>query len=158
MKAVAWWRMRGAYERNVVVLAAAVAALLLAAVLVWLPLERSRARVAEQLPQLRASVLEMRAQAAEVRALRSLPEQAVSATPLVTLVASGNLAQGLPGARLSLLDPKRARLAFDDASWTTLVEWLASVQTTHGLVVDEATVEALAAAGRVRGEIRLAMP
>lgn len=158
MSARAWWRGRNPRERLVVAAAGAIVALLLVVVLVWLPLERSRERLAMQLPALRASVAEMRAQAAEVRALRALPVQAAPGIPLSTLVASGSLTRELPGARLSLLEAKRVRLAFDDASWSRLVQWLASAQAAHGLVVERARVEALAAVGRVRGEIDLAAP
>ncbi len=115
---------------------------------VWLPLERDRTRLAAALPQLRASVAEMRAQADEARALRAMPARAPgAATPLASLVASGTLAQGLPGARLTALDGSACALAVDDASWTRLVEWLAAAQATHGLAVAEATVDALPAVG-----------
>lgn len=158
MKAPAWWIARSPGERAIVGSAGAVIAVLLVIVLAWLPLERSRGRIAAELPALRASAAEMRAQAAEVQALRAIPPSGAATVPLATLVAGGNLAQGLPGARVTLLDGKRARLAVDDASWTRLVEWLAATQATHGLVVAEAKVEALAAVGRVRGDFVLAAP
>ena len=158
MNAPAWWVSRSPRERAFLGWAASAAAVLLAFVLVWLPLERGRDRMAAGLPFLRASVAEMRAQAAEVKALRALPARSAATTPLATLVASGTLSQGLPGARVSLRDARRAQLAVADASWTRLVEWLAATQATHGLVVEEARVEALAAGGRVRGEFLLAAP
>jgi general secretion pathway protein M len=158
MNAPAWWNSRNAQERALLAWGGAATAVLLAFVLVWLPLERERGRLAAELPTLRASTAEMRTQAAEVKALRAAPARPAATTPLATLVASGNLAQGLPGARLSLLDAKRAKLAVDDSSWTRLIEWLASTQAAHGLVVEEAKVEALASVGRVRGEFVLATP
>lgn len=158
MKAPAWWTARSPRERAIVGWAGAAVAVLLVFVLAWLPLERDRGRIAAGLPALRASVAEMRGQAAEVQALRALPPRGAAPVPLATLVAAGNLAQGLPGARVTLIDGKRARLAVDDASWTRLVEWLAATQATHGLAVAEAKVEALAAIGRVRGEFVLAAP
>jgi general secretion pathway protein M len=158
MNASAWWLSRSAQERAVLGAVAAAAVVLLAFAFVWLPLDRDRDRLAAALPALRASAAAMRAQSAEVKALRAVPARAAAATPLATLVASGSLAQGLPGARIAILDVKRARLAVDDASWTRLVEWLAAAQATHGLVVEEAKVEALAAVGRVRAEFLLAAP
>jgi general secretion pathway protein M len=158
MNAPAWWLSRSAQERAVLGWAAAAAVVLLAFAFVWLPLDRDRDRIAAALPALRASAAEMRAQAAEVKALRAVPARAAATTPLATLVASGSLSQGLPGARVSMLDGKRARLAVDDASWTRLVEWLAAAQATHGLVIEEAKVEALAPVGRVRAELVLAAP
>lgn len=156
MSAPAFWRTRSPRERAVIGWGAGTLAAIALFVLVWLPLERARARIDAQLPQLRASVEEMRVQAAEVKALRALPAPAV--TPLATLVASGTLAQGLPGARLTALDARRVKVGLDDASWTRLVEWLAATGAAHGLAVEEAKVEALPASGRVRAEVVLTAP
>jgi general secretion pathway protein M len=156
----AWWSSRPPRERSQFAGGAAAGVLVLLFTFVWLPMERTRTRVAAELPALRASLAEMRAQAEEVKALRALParEAPASATPLATLVASGSLAQGLPGARLSMLGARRLKLAVDDASWTRLVEWIAAAGASHGLSVEEATVEALPAAGRVRASLVLAAP
>lgn len=158
MIAPAFWTARSPRERAILAAVAAIAAVLLVVAFAWLPMERSRARNAAQLPALRASVAQMRAQAEEVKALRAAPAVAATGTPVAALVASGTLAQGLPGARVSALDAKRVRLAVDDASWTRLVEWLAATSAAHGLAVDEASVEALASPGRVRASLVLAAP
>jgi general secretion pathway protein M len=159
MKAPAIWVARSPRERSVLAWAGAGAVALLVFALAWLPMERARTRIAAELPALRASIAEMRAQAAEAKELRAMPVRgAGTPTPLAALVSSGTLAQGLPGARLSALDGKRAKLAIDDASWTRLVEWLATAHATHGLTVEEATIDALPAAGRVRAAIVLAAP
>jgi type II secretory pathway component PulM len=156
MKAAAFWVSRSPRERSVIAWMAAAAAALLAFALVWLPMDRARTRIAGALPSLRASVAEMRAQAAEAKELRAMPVRGAGApTSIASLIASGTLTQGLPGARLSALDAKRARLAIDDASWTRLVEWLSSAHATHGLTVEEAMIDALAAAGRVRATVVL---
>lgn len=157
MNAPGFWTARSPRERAILAAVAAIAAIVLFFALAWLPLERSRTRIAASLPGLRASVAEMRVQADEARALRAMPA-AASATPLATLVSSGALAQGLPGARVSALDARRVQLSVDDASWTRLVEWIAATNAAHGLAVDEATVEALPATGRVRASFVLAAP
>ncbi len=159
MSARDWWAARPPRERALLAGGAAAAVVVLLFALVWLPMERSRARLATELPAIRASLAEMRAQAEEVKALRALPaREAAAGAPLSTLVASGSLAQGLPGARLTLTGPKRVKLAVDDASWTRLVEWIAATAGAHGLAVEEATVEALPATGRVRASLVLAAP
>lgn len=159
MIAYAFWTDRSPRERSILGWAVATTAALLLFAFVWLPLERAGTRIAAGLPQLRASVAEMRAQAVEARALRAIPERGTATVvPLATLMASGTLAQGIPGARLSALDGKRMKLAVDDASWTRLVEWLSAAHVTHGLVVEEAAVETLATAGRVRADFVLAAP
>jgi type II secretory pathway component PulM len=156
MNAPAFWLSRSPRERAVLAwTGVAIVAILLFA-FVWLPMERARTRLAQELPPLRASLAEMRAQAGEVKALRALPARdAAPATPLATLVASGSLAQGLPGARVAALDARRASLTVDDASWARLVEWLHWAGASHGLAVDEAMVEALPAPDRVRARLVL---
>jgi type II secretory pathway component PulM len=153
-----FWRSRTARERMVLAAGAGLAAVLLAVALVWLPLERERTRLAAEIPAMHASLAEMRSQADQVKQLRAAPAREASAAPLAALIASGTLAQGLPGARLSALDAKRLKLAADDVAWPRLLEWLSGAQGTHGLVAEEASVEALAAPGRVRAEIVLAAP
>ena len=84
--------------------------------------------------------------------------QAASGTPLATLVGSGTLTQGLPGAKVAALDGKRLRLTLDDASWTACVQWLVTANAVQGLAVEEAEIEALAERGRVRATVVLAAP
>lgn len=157
MNAPAFWTARSPRERAVLGWAMAVAAALLVIAFAWLPMERARARTAGQLPPLRASVAAMRLEAAEAAALRALrAPEASTAASLANLVASGALAQGIPGARLTALDSRRVRLTVEDASWMRLVEWLGTLGSVHGLVTEEATIEALPATGRVRADIVLA--
>jgi type II secretory pathway component PulM len=160
MSLLARWRSRSPRERLV---SGAIGLAVLAAIVVaflWLPLERQRARLGAQLPALRASVVEMRAQAGEVKRLKATPPRADARNPapLAQLVSAGTLAQGLPGARLTPVDGKRVRLAVDDASWARLVEWVSAAQSLHGLTAESARVEALAAAGRVKAELVLVAP
>jgi general secretion pathway protein M len=159
MNAPAFWTARSPRERSVIGWGAASLAAVILFAFAWLPMERTRTRLATELPQLRASLAEMRAQAEEVKALRAQPSrEAAPAATLATLVSSGALVQGLPGARVAALDARRASVSVDDASWTRLVEWLHWAGAAHGLAVEEAAVEALAAPGRVRAKLVLAFP
>jgi len=45
-----------------------------------------------------------------------------------------------------------------DVAFGALLEWLAAVQASQALRVREARLEALPAAGRVRGELKLTRP
>lgn len=152
------WASRSPGDKRVILASAAITAALLLIAFAWLPLERARTRMAAQLPALRASVEQMRAQSAEAKRLRALPARtgAPGSTP-AALAASASLAQALPGARASTLDPRRVKVAVDDASWTRVLEWLAA-QAAQGLAVESAQVEALAMRGRVRAEFVLAAP
>ena len=160
MSLLAQWRGRSPRERLVI---GAVGLVVLAAIawaFLWLPMDRHRARLETELPALRASVVQMRAQAAEVKRLKATTPrtQAANPAPLASLLSAGTLAQGLPGARLAPVDGKRVRLAVDDASWPRLVEWVSAAQSLHGLTAEAATVEALPTAGRVKAEFVLAAP
>jgi type II secretory pathway component PulM len=159
MSPPSFWTARSAGERALLAGIGAVVLGVLLFTFAWLPLERARTRIAAELPGLRASVAEMRSQADEARALRAMPARsAAGGAPLADLIASGALAQGLPGARFTAVDAKRLKVAVEDASWTRLVEWLAALGAAHGLAVEEATVDALAATGRVRASLVLAAP
>jgi len=155
MRAPDFWRARSPRERAVLGSGAAVIAAMLAMALVWLPLERTRVRLEREVPELRAGLAVLQRDAAEARRLRSMaPIAAQSAAPLATLAAGAVAAP--PGARLVLADPGHLRLTGADVGFTQLLEWLASAVANHGLRVESAHLEALAAPGRVRVDITLA--
>jgi type II secretory pathway component PulM len=146
-----WWDMRPERERRAI--AWGVGAVLLALALVlWLDAERSRARLAAELPRLRASIAALERDADEVQRIRSMaPVQAVAQSPLVTLATNSG---GLPGASITLLDERRVKVT-GEIAFGALLEWLRNSQATHGMKVDAARIEALAAPGRVRADLTL---
>lgn len=151
------WRSRSPRERSLVTAGLAVLAVILVVALVWLPLERTRVRLAVQLPELRASVLGLERDAEEVRQLRALPPTIpANPAPLASLIAANAWARELPGVQLTVPDEKHVRLAGADISFTALLDWLTNAQAAHGLRVESARIEALAAPGRVRAELTLA--
>ena len=135
------------------------AVILLLAVLAafWIQAEHSRAQLAAELPRLRASIAALERDAIEVARLRSLPAApargpAAARSPLAALATD---AGGVPGARITVLDERRVRLASDDMAFGALLDWLRRAQSSHGMRVDSARVDALAAPGRVRAELIL---
>jgi general secretion pathway protein M len=158
MSAASLWADRSPRERAVFGAVGAVAGLALLVAFAWLPLERTRAGLQQQVPGLRASLATLERQAEEVRRLRALaPVAAAPAEPLVSVITAGG-GRALPGAQLTVLDGKTLAVQASDVAFGTLLEWLASVQASQGLRVREARLEALPAAGRVRGELRLQRP
>ncbi len=157
MKRIAFWDNRSPRERKVIAYAGVAAALLLAVALVWLPLERQRTRLANELPRLRASIAALQRDADEVKRLRSMPPIVTAkAAPLAAFAAGG--ARELPGARITVLDERRVRLSGADVGYSALLDWIAAAQAAQGLRVESARVEALPAVGRVRAELTLARP
>jgi general secretion pathway protein M len=151
----AFWAARSPRERAILAGGGAVLAALLLIVFAWLPLERSRARLATEVPRLAASVATMEGQAAEVVRVRSLPATPSSgATPSAAIAAA--LGTRLPGAQASAVDEKRVRVTGSDVSYGALLETIASAQGTYGMRVDSARIDALSTAGRVRVELLLA--
>ena len=146
-----WWSTRGPRERRVIGAGIAVLAVALVFV-VWLDAERTRARLAGELPRLRASIASHERDAAEVQRLRAMTAvQAAAPSPLVTLATNGG---GLPGAQVSVLDEKRVKVT-GDVAFGALLEWLRNAQVTHGMRVENARLEALPAKGRVRADLLL---
>lgn len=160
MNAIAsWWRSRDARSRLLLGVVVAIAVLTLVATLVWLPLDRTRTRLAMEIPRLAASIELMQRQAAEVERVRPLPSSTpASLSTLPAVLASGALTRSLPGAQATLADPRRIRLAGSDLPWGALLETLAAAQSVQGLRVESARVDALEGAGRVRAEVFLARP
>jgi type II secretory pathway component PulM len=146
------WAERSAKERRIIIVAGALIAALLLVTFVWLPVERSRARLAVELPQLRASIAALQRDADEVKRLRSMPLVGASSTGSLPSLAA---ASPLPGAQLAVVDDKHLRLTAADVSFSGLVEWLTVVQASHGLRVESARIEALPVTGRVRAELGL---
>ena len=151
------WRARPERERSLIAAGAVVLAAMLVVALVWLPLERTRVRLADQLPELRASVAALERDAAEAKRIRALPPTIpANRPPLAPLMAANAWAREMPGVQLTVPDEKHVRLAGEDISFTALLEWLANAQAAHGLRVESARIEALASPGRVRAELTLA--
>jgi general secretion pathway protein M len=146
------WQGRSPAERRVLGVIAAIVAVALVAAFVWLPLERSRARLSGELPRLRASVASLEQQAEAVRRLKAMPARQVAATPVAAL--SGAPAN-LPGAQVAAVDERRIRLTAPDVGFAALLDWLVSVQGSHGLRVESARLDALPVNGRVRAELVL---
>ncbi|HEX6632488.1 MAG TPA: type II secretion system protein GspM [Usitatibacter sp.] len=154
MSARQFWEQRAPGERRVLAIGAAAAALLLFIAFAWLPLERTRARLEQEVPRLRANVAALERDAAEAKRLRAMPPVATQAlAPLAGLASTAPLPSG---THLTVVDPRHVRLAADDAAFNALVEWLYGTAPAQGLHVESARVEALPVAGRVRADITLA--
>ena len=151
------WRARPERERSMLGAGALVIGVMLYVALVWLPLERMRTRIAADLPALRASIASLERDAAEVKRLRAMPSSIpANKAPLPLIMRSNTWARELPGVQLTLPDESHVKLSGADIPFTALLDWLTTVQAAHGLRVESARIEALAAPGRVRAELTLA--
>jgi type II secretory pathway component PulM len=157
VSAASLWYSRPARERSALTAGLVVLAIMLVVTLVWLPLERTRLRLATDLPRLRASLAALERDAEQVKRLRALPATIpTNPSPLAPLIAANAWARQLPGVQLSVPDEKHVRLLGEDIGFGALLDWLATAQAAHGLRVETARIEALPAPGRVRAELMLA--
>ena len=67
-----FWMDRRPAERVLLIAIAMIAVLALIVAFIWLPLERARARLVGELPELRASAATLKRQAGEAKHLRSM--------------------------------------------------------------------------------------
>jgi type II secretory pathway component PulM len=154
MNLAAAWNQRRPAERRLIAIGAFGIGAILVVTLAWLPLERTRTRLADELPRQRAAIAALQRDADEVKALRAMPAAAPAVnSPLASLATNGG---GLAGTQMAVLDDRRVRLTGADVSFAALLEWLRNAQATHGMRVESARLEALPAAGRVRAELVLA--
>ena len=147
------WRMldeRSPGERRFLFGLGVLVILAVAAAFIWLPIERSRARMRTELPALRASIATLERDAEEVKRLRALPVVSRTAGD-----ADATTTRPLPGAQISLVDAKTVTVTGQDLAFGALLEWLAAAQASQGLRVESARIEALPSPGRVRAELRL---
>jgi len=151
------WYSRPLRERSALTAGLVILGFMLLVGLVWVPLERTRTRLNAELPALRASVVALQRDADEVKRLRAMPAtMPANPAPLAPLIAANAWARQLPGVQLSVPDEKHVRISGADIGFSALLEWLATAQAAHGLRVESARIEALAAPGRVRAELTLA--
>ena len=116
-----------------------------------------RARLGADLPALRASIVSLERDAAEVKRLRSTPSSIPQhRLPLASLMAANAWAKDLPGVQVTIPDDTHVKLSGADMPFTALLDWLATAQAAHGLRVESARIDALPATGRVRAELTLA--
>jgi general secretion pathway protein M len=153
----ALWEARPARERSAIAAGLVVVGVMLVVALAWLPLERTRTRLAGELPALRASVEQLGRDGAEARRLRAMaPTIHVNPSPLAPLIAANAWARELPGVQLTVPDEKHVRLVAEDVGFTALLDWLVTAQAAHGLRVESARIDALPIRGHVRAELVLA--
>ena len=151
------WFARPERERSALTAGLVVLAIMLVVALVWLPLERTRTRLAAELPRLRASVDQLQLDAGEAKRLKAMaPTFPVNQAPLATVIRSDMWARELPGVQVSIPDEKHVKLIAIDVGFTALLDWLVTAQAAHGLTVESARIDALPAQGHVRAELVLA--
>lgn len=163
MSAALRMRLRGAWEglapreRRLLVAGGTGLGLLLAILLLWLPLQKDLARLRAAVPRETEQLAHMRAQADTVRPLLQRAAVASPAGGALSAAEQSADAHGVRGflTRIEAEGNDGVQVALDAVPFNALLSWLADLRDNHALVVDSATVDALAAPGTVNVRIRL---
>lgn len=154
------WDGLTAQERKLVTALAIVIGLFLLYLMLWAPMQRELTRLRVAVPQDRAKLIVMRAQAVQARQLRAqLPSASRSSSGLLSTIEQTAGARGLRQsvARIEPEGQTGARVFFDEVSFNDLVAWLAELQT-QGIRVESATLQRRPTAGIVNARILLRVP
>lgn len=151
-----FWQARNDRERRILSLGA----LLLLLMLFWLlliePALEARARLRQDLPELRKQLAQMRAISAVIGNLSARETIASAASTEISRAAIERSLndKGLKAQNLSISDD-RLMVNFTDVSFATLAEWLQQSQSSSQLVVSDASVSARERLGHVDARLTL---
>ena len=150
------WSKLSTSERRLAMAGGAVLGLLLLYMLVWSPLQKNLARLRVSVPEERAQLQQMRAQAASIQPLRARGAAAPAGT-LLSVVDQSASTRGLRGfiSRLELDGATGVQLHAEAAPFNTFITWLGELQDNYGLVTENANIDAHSAPGTVNVKMKL---
>ena len=156
-----WFMKLSQRERNMVLSAASVVVLFLLYLLVWQPVANDYARTRQNVAMAEETITWMKSAAMEVKQLRGSGGAMVSPQQgkqfLLGLIDKTAKASGL-GPVLKRVQPEGdagVKIWFEAASFDVLINWLDTIQSQHGLTVNEINVEQTDLPGLVNVRISL---
>lgn len=152
-RATALWLARTEQERRFLSVGGAVVLLALLYLILVDPAVEGRAQLRRTLPQLRQQAAELQAMAQEAATLTQAP--AVQVTPLTRETVNTSLSgRGLTPQSLSMTG-EYIKLQLNNVSFANLVTWLDEQRRSNRVLVQDAVVTALPAAGQVDASLTL---
>lgn len=143
------WESRSPRDRVVI---AIMAALVAAALILWLAQSayRARTQLGASLTVLRAQATRLNLDATELERVRAIPAPPTAKTDLRALVQARAEAAGLARAllRIDAPDANQVQLVFGAVAFSEWLAWVASLQAEH-VRLDTGRIEALSTPGMV---------
>jgi len=154
--AAQWWQARTEQERRMLTVGAAVVGLALVYGLLIDPALSGRARLRDELPQLRQQAAELKDLARQASELAAQP---VVQPPRMTREAltASMAASGLPTQTLTMTG-EYAKLQLKGVQFAALVAWLDTLRREQRIGVQDAVITAQPAAGIVDASLTLHQP
>lgn len=155
-----WFRSLQSREQYILIAGAAFVAFAVAYTLIWEPLSGGAANYRSDIERQRALLAEY----ARVKATRPAAGQSAAGTrrpgtdQSLTLVVANTLgARGLSDAYKSSADAGdgNLRVALEDASFDAVIEWLADLESQHGIEVQSGSFSERREVGRVDSSLIL---
>jgi general secretion pathway protein M len=151
-----WFLERPPRERLLLGGGAAAAAIIILWSFVWLPVRNGAADLRETVDEKAQTLVDLRRAEALQSASTGRPARA-SDESLVLLVDSTAQALGLSGA-FTRTRPDGAdaiSVSFQNAAFDALVDWLVTLEQSHGVAVESASLNGARDQGRVSGQVFL---
>ena len=154
-----WLEGLEARERLLVMAGAGLLVVFFVIVLVWLPVRAGYTDLKTSVTEQRETAAWMQRSAQQLASLKRSggSSAGLGGRSLLAVTDSTARAGGL-GAELKRVEPEgrdSVRVWLDGAAFDVLVKWLATLSSTHGIQVDNATLERTGAAGRVNVRLTL---
>jgi general secretion pathway protein M len=151
------WSKLAPGERRLAKAGGAVLGMALLYLLLWMPMQKELARLRAGVPEERAQLQQMRAQADSIKPLRARTGAAPAAGMLLSVVDQSASARGVRGfiSRLELDGSTGVQLTADAVPFNTFISWLAELQDSHALVVENASMDAHSTPGTVNVKMKL---
>lgn len=153
LAAHAFWTMREARERKMLLAAAAVILAALCYLILFAPALAGREKLQQNLPSLREQVAQLQALSGEAASLNT---QAITSVAAMTLASLNNTlsAHGLKIASVNVTG-EIAQVQLSSVSFSATLAWLDELQKTARISVTEAKITALAQPDQVDASFTL---
>ena len=157
----AYWQARTPRERRTLAIGGALLVLMLGYALVWNPARQGSARLAAGVPKLRADLMLVQRQGAEVQSLRqAAPKARLDAAGAIAALRAAAEARGIGRSldRVEAMGSDRVRAVFNAVAFDAWIAWAEQIHRDHQLIVDVVRVDAIERPGFTKVEVVLAVP
>lgn len=158
------WNSLEARERRTLTLGAVALGIILYVFVIWLPAHRSAEALEEQLAQKRAQLAWMQQAAAEAQTLKAATgagqREDLGGQNLFSFIDKSAREAGL-GDAIRQVEPtndQRVRVSLQQASFDTVIDWLAKLKARYGIEVSQLGLRRGAEAGLVDVQLALEGP
>ena len=151
------WNKLAPGERRLAMIGGVVVGATLLYVLLWLPIQKELTRLRVSVPEERAQLQRMRAQAASIKPLRARSGAKPAPGTLLSVIEQSASARGMRGfvTRMEADGGNGVQLTLDAVPFNSLLSWLADLQDSHSLLIESTSMDAHSAPGTVNAKLKL---